>query len=197
MITDLAPDQPLYIIGTGGLAKELAHWIVQSGKNNIAFVDPTLYQTLPKASACVLGFAIPQYRTQFFNENKIDHMIWPYFVHPTCFLGGSNKIGKGTVLYPNIYCGYEVALGDFVFAHQCVSIGHRTVVGDYSLLHPNVTIGGGTTIGSEVVINMSCVIKDLIDIVDRVDLLMTSVVTKSIPESGKYFGNRRLADADS
>lgn len=191
MISNLPIDHSLYMIGTGVLAHEMAHWIQQGCDTNIIFVEPDQFNAIPKMSCCVLGFAIPEYRNRFFDSNNIDNMVWPHFIHPLCFMGGNNAIGKGTVIYPNVHVGYETQLGDFVFVHQNTNIGHKCKIGSYSLISPTVSIGGGTTVGSGVNVGMSTVIKDSIEIGNNVDFMMSSVVTKSILEPGAYFGNRK------
>lgn len=191
MISDLPPDSSIYIIGTGVLAHEMAHWMGQTGLTNTTFVEPDQFVKVPKMSACVLGFAIPEYRKKFFDTNSIENMVWPYFIHPLCFMGGKNTIGRGTVIYPNVHIGYETQLGEFVFIHQNTNIGHKCKIGNHALISPTVSIGGGTTLGTGVNVGMSTVIKDSIEIGNNIDFMMSSVVTKSILESGSYFGNRK------
>ncbi len=65
-------------------------------------------------------------------------------------------------------------------------LGHNVEIGQNTLVVANVSIGGSTTIGRRCVIGGHVAIRDNIDIVDDVTILGTSVVTKSITESGTY-----------
>jgi len=191
MHSNLFNHHPLHIIGTGGLAREMAHWITQNNQINIQFVEPNQFSQIPKSSYCVIGFAIPEYRKKFFDTYDIESMIWPYFIHPTVFLGGKNTIGRGTVIYPNVYIGHESHLGEFVFVHQKVNIGHNCQIGNHNLINPTTSIGGGTVLGENVNIGMSTTIKDLVTVCNNCEFLMTSVVTKNIDNPGQYYGNRK------
>lgn len=53
------------------------------------------------------------------------------------------KVGKGTILQPNVHLGTDVIIGENCFIHSNVSINDRCVIGN------NVTIHSGTVLGAD------------------------------------------------
>lgn len=52
------------------------------------------------------------------------------------------KIGKNTIIYPNVYIGRDVTIGDNCVIKPGTYIGDHSVIGNNVILHPNVTVGG-------------------------------------------------------
>lgn len=52
------------------------------------------------------------------------------------------KVGKNTIIYPNVYIGRDVTIGDNCVIKPGTFIADHTVIGNNVIIHPNVTIGG-------------------------------------------------------
>lgn len=52
------------------------------------------------------------------------------------------KIGKDTVIYPNVYIGRDVKIGDNCVIKAGAFIGDHTEIGNNVIIHPNVVLGG-------------------------------------------------------
>lgn len=52
------------------------------------------------------------------------------------------KIGKNTIIYPNVYIGRDVTIGDNCVIKPGTFIADHSVIGNNVIIHPNVTIGG-------------------------------------------------------
>jgi UDP-3-O-[3-hydroxymyristoyl] glucosamine N-acyltransferase len=52
------------------------------------------------------------------------------------------KIGKDTVIYPNVYIGRDVTIGDNCVIKAGAFVGDHTVIGNNVIIHPNVVLGG-------------------------------------------------------
>ena len=52
------------------------------------------------------------------------------------------KIGKDTVIYPNVYIGRDVKIGANCVIKAGAFIGDHTEIGNNVIIHPNVTVGG-------------------------------------------------------
>lgn len=52
------------------------------------------------------------------------------------------KIGKDTVIYPNVYIGRDVTIGDNCVIKAGAYIGDHSVIGNNVIIHPNVVVGG-------------------------------------------------------
>lgn len=52
------------------------------------------------------------------------------------------KIGRNTIIYPNVYIGRDVTIGDNCVIKSGTFIADHTLIGNNVIIHPNVTVGG-------------------------------------------------------
>lgn len=62
--------------------------------------------------------------------------------HSLVAVSGDAKIGKDTLIYPNVYIGRDVTIGNNCVIKAGVFIGDHSIIGDNVILHPNVVVGG-------------------------------------------------------
>jgi UDP-3-O-[3-hydroxymyristoyl] glucosamine N-acyltransferase len=62
--------------------------------------------------------------------------------HSTELHAADAKIGKGTVVYPNVYIGRNVVIGENCVIKPGVFIADETIIGNNVTIHPNTTVGG-------------------------------------------------------
>jgi len=96
-------------------------------------------------------------------------------------VGAFTVIHRGTI--DNTIIGENVKIGS-----NC-SIGHNCIIGKDTMITSGVNIAGSVTIGKRCWIGVGTSVRDNISICDRVRIGHGSVITKSITESGTYFGN--------
>jgi len=125
--------------------------VVESG--DVVFVDhPKYYDKalqsaatvilINKEVACPQGKALLVSNDPFTDFNKISNHFRP-FVPATASVSPTAKIGKGTVIQPNVFIGNHVTIGEGCLIHANVSIYDHCVIGN------NVTIHAGTVIGAD------------------------------------------------
>jgi UDP-3-O-[3-hydroxymyristoyl] glucosamine N-acyltransferase len=115
-------------------------------------------------------------------------------------LTGIEKISNGTVIQPMVTVGYEASIGPFGWITPYCLVSHGDVLGSNVVLSPRVIVGGSTTIGDNVTIGIGTIVSDKINICSDCEFIMSSVVTKSIDQPGKYYGNKKtvlLSNNDS
>ncbi|MHB1920633.1 MAG: UDP-3-O-(3-hydroxymyristoyl)glucosamine N-acyltransferase [Chitinophagaceae bacterium] len=66
---------------------------------------------------------------------------WRPFIPSTQMISPSAKIGKGTVLQPNVFIGHDVRIGENCQIHPNVTIYDHCVVGDQVIIHAGTVIG--------------------------------------------------------
>ncbi|HET9057240.1 MAG TPA: UDP-3-O-(3-hydroxymyristoyl)glucosamine N-acyltransferase [Chitinophagaceae bacterium] len=119
-------------------------------KGDMAFVDhPKYYDKcinsaasfiiINKKTHCPEGKALLIVDNPFEAYLKLVRYFRP-FIPATKAISDSAKIGKDTIIYPNVF------------------IGNNVIVGDNSIIHPNVTIYNDVVIGNNVVIHSGTVI---------------------------------------
>jgi UDP-3-O-[3-hydroxymyristoyl] glucosamine N-acyltransferase len=123
---------------------------VESG--DISFVDhPKYYDKVLNSNAIAViidkDVEVPEEKTLFICKdplrcflNIVEHFV--KFTPQNTLVHSSAKIGKGTVIQPNVFIGENVTIGKNCLIHANVSIYENTVIGDNVIIHANSTIGG-------------------------------------------------------
>ncbi len=125
--------------------------VVQPG--DIVFVDhpkyydkalqsPATIILINKQVECPKGKALLISDDPFRDFNTLTHHFNP-FVMARAVIADSAKIGKNTVIQPNVFIGNNVTIGDDCLIHPNVTIYDNTIIGN------NVTIHAGTVLGSD------------------------------------------------
>ncbi|NND62589.1 MAG: UDP-3-O-(3-hydroxymyristoyl)glucosamine N-acyltransferase, partial [Flavobacteriaceae bacterium] len=125
--------------------------VVQPG--DIVFVDhPKYYDKALRSPAtvvlinkkvdCPKGKALLISEDPFRDFNKLTHHFNP-FSPARAVIADSAKIGKHTVIQPNVFIGNNVVIGDDCVIHSNVASYDNTIIGN------NVTILSGTVLGSD------------------------------------------------
>ncbi len=79
-------------------------------------------------------------------------------ISPLAAVGEGFSHGFEVTLFPFVFVGDGVTLGNRVVLHSGVALGNRVVIGDDVTLYPNVTVGEGCRIGSRVIVHAGTVI---------------------------------------
>lgn len=125
--------------------------VVQHG--DIVFVDhPKYYDKALQSKATVIlinkkvecpdGKALLISDDPFRDFNKLTKFFQP-FVPCNHAISASAKIGKDTIIQPNVFIGNSVIIGKNCIIHSNVSIYDNCIIGD------NVTIHSGTVLGAD------------------------------------------------
>ena len=183
--------ETLYVVGDGLYTHELVEYLYKDVMN-VKRVTREEYFTLPDYAQCIIGFHNMEYRISFLQESKNLKRRWPSFVHPNGTTSKYADIGHGVTIGPMNYVGYGASIADFCSTGPFVHIGHGAERGQNCIVNQFSAVGGSTVVGNNVEIGQSSTIRDKISICSDVQICMTSAVTKSIIETGKYFGNRRV-----
>ena len=110
------------------------------------------------------------------------------FVHETCWIDPTAKIGAGTFISSFCSVGNNSTIGkDCVLAPYCL-IGHVSTVGNECLFNPAVTIAGSCTIEDRCKFNLRSSVIDKIFIWTGTEVGAGSMVTKNIEAPGMYVG---------
>ena len=122
-------------------------------KGDVVFVDhPKYYDKalesaatvvlINKKVACPKGKALLISDDPFRDFNKLSNHFKP-FQKASNSISESAKIGKNTIIQPNVFIGNNVAIGDNCVIHPNVIIYDNCVIGN------NVTIHAGTILGAD------------------------------------------------
>ncbi len=194
------------ILGFGELGKQFHGFLSASEKNDFAFFDDTLAAL--KQDEAVFPFK------QFYDEKFIAHKFYialgyhhqqtkldiidallklnrevPNFVHPTCFVNPTAKIGAGSFIYPMCNIDKEVVIGQGVLLNNSVCVSHNCTIGNGSYISPGVVLSGNVELGARSFIGSGTIISNNIRIGSDVIIGVGSVVTRDVPNGCSVIGN--------
>ena len=119
---------------------------------------------------------------------KIPNSRYLKFIHPSCMVARSAKIGAGTIILANSVVNSNATIGNFNTIVSNVTIGHDAKIGNYNLIATQSTIAN-ITMGDRNFIGINCSTNNYISIGDDCMVGMGSNLLKSIPSGTKCFGN--------
>jgi len=195
----------LYVIGGGGLAKEMA-WLVQACHHEfriVGFVTPALTDVRPdnldvvtdddllaseQRVAVLLGIGLPHRRL----EAAIRYDEWgaqfPTFIHPSVTQFGPCNFGRGVAISAACVLTGDITIGDFTLINLSVTVGHDSAIGSGCVVNPGANISGSVTVGNEVLVGAGATILQGLSIGDGATVGAGAVVTKDVPAGAVVTG---------
>ncbi|HUP14462.1 MAG TPA: NeuD/PglB/VioB family sugar acetyltransferase [Acidimicrobiia bacterium] len=185
----------LYVIGAGGLAREMA-WLAQSlGMSVVGFVDVTAgsvdgYPAITDdellhrsdAYSAVVGLGTPGPRAGVVNRYaQQEHVDFPTLVHESATVQGPCEIGRGTCLQAGVRLTGDIVIGDFVLLNLNVTVGHDAAIDPGVVANPGATISGGVRIGRSALIGTGAVILENLTVGEEATVGAGAVVTRDVP----------------
>lgn len=163
------PRKRLLIIGAGNLGRELEWWARDIPEHQRewelgGYIDDNLaaldgYETSlsivssikdyrPEAND-VLSCAIadPKIKLKVCRDLSERGAEFVNVIHPTCVVGGSNRIGSGLVMCPFSSISTNVTIGDFVTVNIHCVVAHDTILEDGVTLSAQCDIMGAVHVG--------------------------------------------------
>ena len=110
------------------------------------------------------------------------------FVHPSCMVARSARIGVGTAIMSHTVVNTNAQIGRFCTILSHCTIGHDSVMGDYNFIATQSTIGN-LRMGNRNFIGINATTNNFIEIGDDCFVGMASNVVKSLPSNSKVYGN--------
>jgi sugar O-acyltransferase (sialic acid O-acetyltransferase NeuD family) len=197
----------LFIIGTGGLAREMAmlaeginsrehKWEIagfiakgeaEIGKDlGIASIvgDDNWLLTQDFEADIVIGIGLPKIRAKAI----LPYLEWgnkfafPNLIHPSAKLDYQRvELGDGNAITAGCNFTCDIQVGNYSLFNLNTTVGHDAVIGDFNVINPGANISGGVKLGNRILIGTGCQILENITIGDEAILGAGAVVTKNIP----------------
>lgn len=200
----------LYLVGAGGLGRELEFWInlIPSGERNYeisGYIDdnpaalddkPSDYKIIGNTydfefrsgdlvALCISNSVI---REEIFNRLKLKVEIFT-FISPMAKVSKFSMIGQGTIITPNCLITTNVTIGECVLLNIGSQVGHDSTIGSFTSLMTNVNIGGNCRLGSHVFFGSNSTIIPGKKVSNYIRIGAGSVVISNLNKPGTYFGN--------
>ena len=200
----------LAIIGSGDLAKQIAHHAVHDRHYQIIgcfddFIPKGEYSNelfilgnLDSILDCFaknlfdeliigIGYNHMKLRNDLFNRFE-KTIPFGTMIHSSCIIDKSAKLGKGTIIYPGCNIDMNAEIGNNCLLYNGCIIAHDSKVSNNTIFSPGVKIAGFCKIGKNIILGIGTIISDHIIIANDVKTGAGAVVVKNLDESGLYIG---------
>jgi sugar O-acyltransferase (sialic acid O-acetyltransferase NeuD family) len=194
--------EDIFIIGAGGLAKEIHFLIRQIGGFNIrAFVDKAESISIKAGSTIVpvigedelnkfrgaylaLGIGDPELIRELADKFSGD-FFFPNLIHPNVVADWKGiKIGIGNIICSGVNLTTDISIGNFNILNICCTIGHDTNIGNGNVINPCCNISGGINIGNGILVGTNATILQNKNIGDNSIIGASSLVIRNVaPET--------------
>ena len=200
----------LFIIGTSGLAREVAqlarkidpksniwpniHYVTNNPKvlnqellfGKIDTLDDELWSK-SSPSDVVVGIGYPDIRERVARSLRPNHYLsFPNLIHPGVDIDRELvNIGVGNIITQGVVMTCNIELGDFNLVNWNVSIGHDASIGSWNVINPGSRVSGCVSIANTCLVGTGACILEGVKLKDRTTLGAGAVLTKSTQEAGQ------------
>jgi sugar O-acyltransferase (sialic acid O-acetyltransferase NeuD family) len=165
--------RPLFVIGSGGLAREMAQLVLAAGGTNLAgFIgeasevgneltfgrvvgdDQWLLES-DVAADIMIGIGTPSIRARVLQPYVAanSRFTFPNFVHPSAVLDPRYvALGRGNAITAGCVFTCDIHVGDFNLFNLQTTVGHDVEVASYAVVNPSVNISGRVTLEDRVLL---------------------------------------------
>ncbi|MDE2565600.1 MAG: NeuD/PglB/VioB family sugar acetyltransferase [Burkholderiales bacterium] len=204
----------LYIIGTGGFAKEVAQvaqalqeagpprWqaieYLARNEGEIGRVLPfgrvtgtdALLAQRPQAADVAIGIGQPLLRRAIAARLAAwSHLQAPNLVHPGAGIDERRvQLGCGNLVARGAQFTCDIEVGDFnVFNLNC-TVGHDVRIGSYCVVNPGANVSGGVAMGDACLLGTGSQVLEGLSLCADATIGAGAVVTRSVARPGTYAG---------
>jgi sugar O-acyltransferase (sialic acid O-acetyltransferase NeuD family) len=193
--------RPLYVVGTGGLAREMAQLASQIGTwdligfvsdgsqplgmrvgpGRIVATDEALFLEDPDADV-VVGIGRPAARLAAGRHlSAANRLRFPTLMHPSARCDPSDvEMGRGNVITAGCVFTVAIVANDFNLFNWQTTVGHDARLGAGNVLNPAVNVSGGVVIGDAVLIGTGAQVLEGRTVADGATVGAGAVVTRDV-----------------
>jgi sugar O-acyltransferase (sialic acid O-acetyltransferase NeuD family) len=191
-----------YILGAGGLGRELCHWLADTAAQCAGFIDDnpkaldnyTGYphivgdtDTCPIDLPILCGIGQNAIRKHCVERLKARGATFASFIHPIAKVLPCT-LGEGAIVAPFAYIGADATVGDFLFLQTGGVIGHDVQAGDFLRMDTTAFIGGFAKVGSLVTLHTGAKVMPSKTVGDGCTIGAGSVVITNLRAEQTVFG---------
>lgn len=196
---------PIYIIGSGGFAKEVMILINAINEQSERFsLKGFLNETAISATITAAGREVPvKKETDFLASNErttaslaigvgspdriwcisntYRQCIFPNLVHPSVeYDVYSTRLGRGNIIAANCSLTCDISIGNFNILNIGTVIGHDATIGDCNAIMPRCQVSGGGNIGHCNLLGTGSTILQGVEVGDWNKVGAHALLTKSV-----------------
>ena len=200
----------LFIIGTGGAAKEIIQLIEQINavkpsfdikgfidlniksdniiffKKSFSLINESQFITSQQGAYVVIAHGMANMRSQIFN--KYIEFNFPNLIHPLVDIHKSVRIGKGNIIKMGCLFTTDINIGNNNYINRGVQLGHDVFVGNNNVINPGAIISGGVELRDQNNIGANATILQYLKIGNNNSIGAGAVLTKNAADNEVLVG---------
>jgi sugar O-acyltransferase (sialic acid O-acetyltransferase NeuD family) len=202
----------LLILGSSGLAKEMAHlaraidpdarrWQdiayvthdpSELGREllhgRVRYLDGDVLARRDSADA-VVGVGHPGLRRRLAARfGAVAALHFPTLVHPSVTLSASVHHGRGNAITQGVALTCDIVLGDFNLLNLNTTVGHDVRMGHWNVVNPGCNLSGGVTLGDACLLGTGSQVLEGRSLVSGTVLGAGAVLTRDAAEPATWVG---------
>jgi acetyltransferase EpsM len=199
--TDTMTASPLYVLGAGWYALEIAEYAEDAGwhvAGLVELLDPArvgrvhggrpvvAMDTLPQGTHAVVAGGGD--RRRHWADASARGVVAATIRHPTAHVAGSARLAPGTIVGPMAVVGAGATVGDHVIISRGALVGHHVRIAAFARLLPGANVAGHVTIGSGATIGMAAAIADHVTVGEGAVVAAGAVVLREVTADTRVQG---------
>jgi sugar O-acyltransferase (sialic acid O-acetyltransferase NeuD family) len=187
--------QPLFLLGNGGHAPEvalIARAMDPLGErwSDLVFLGPgDEERALSGGGDVALAVGTPALRLRLWEKHSGRRGLeWPALIHPRADIGPSSIVGRGACISSGSIVTTNVVIEEASLVNLNVTIGHDCYVGAGSVLNPGVAVSGRCHIGRGCLLGAGAVVLEHLSVEAGAVVGAGAVVTKNVPAGATVVG---------
>lgn len=175
----IASNKKYTIVGYLDDKYEMGVYVENSYYGPISFI----YEIMQQLNEVKLIIAIGdnKVRKEIWERLNLSNDCYETFVHDTAVVSTSAKIGKGTVVMPNVVINAAAQIGNHSILNTGAIVEHDNRVEDFTHVSPHVTLTGSVTIEEGGHVGASATIIPHVHVEEWSVVGAGAVVTKNVP----------------
>lgn len=201
---------PVIVVGTGSLAKILAHWIDASTDSYVRgfAVDREFFSQTEFCGKPVypyqdidhlvldaglqfliaVGYANMRRREQLFERLKQDGRIFYSYLSPDAYIDQTVHLGENSIVFPAVVIEPFCQIGNHNIFWSGAVICHDSQIGHHNFFAANTVLGGECHVGDRCFFGFGSVVAQQIIVADETLLGANSLLLKSSEAGSRYLG---------
>ncbi|MGL4861772.1 MAG: acetyltransferase [Cetobacterium sp.] len=199
----------IYIVGSGGFAREVAWLIEDINEKNptwviMGFIDENEdnigkelngykvlgnLEYLNKQEKSYVTIAIGTGEVREKISDKIKKHKFSILIHPSVMLSKFVNIGEGTIICAGSIVTTNIDIGNHVIINLDCTVGHDANLKNYTTILPSVNISGNVTVGERTMIGTGSAVIQGLSIGSDTIIGAGAIVVKNIPDNCTAVGN--------
>jgi sugar O-acyltransferase (sialic acid O-acetyltransferase NeuD family) len=161
----------------------------EGGENSFSFNSFLDAQFAESDFYVALGYKHLPRKAQIFQQLRAAGRRTPSFIHPSCHVHPTCRVGDGSIVYPMCNLDAEVELASGVLLNNSVVVSHNSKVGIAAYLSPGVVLSGHVTIGDFAFLGAGTMVANGRRIGTNARIGIGSVITRDVPDGASAIGN--------